>query len=227
VISEVPKPSHTYTKEEAMRLRLLVRPIALLAGLLVICIVAPCAGAVPLAPDPSGSTHAVHVYTASDPAPDHRMSKIGDCVDGKPTVTIFFSAKGTGQVRVTAQRTTSTVNVKPADVYWSQLVDYPKEDEIVPVPYIAAPLDDSEFHVFITAGAKDTSGPGHVVLSATHTTCEMPLPPEGLKATNPPSREEVAQQVTDWAKRNKYVLAVVGLLCCIAIAFAFDRKPSA
>jgi hypothetical protein len=209
---------------------LLVRPVAWLVALLAACIATPIANAVPLAPDPTGSVHAVHVYTASDPSPDHRSSRVGDCVDGKPTVTIFFSAKGTGQVRVTAQRTTSTVKVNPADVYWSQLIEYPKENEVVPVVGIAAPLDDSEFHVFVTPGPKDTSGPGHVVLSVSHVTCQMPTPPEALKAPPAPAQEGIIQQVTDWGTHYRTAIAcglvAILFLACAGLILLPDDKSS-
>lgn len=136
------------------------------------------APAVPLAPLPSGDVTRIEIFKADHPGPSGEATGVGPCVGGKPTVIVWFKATGTGQVRVSSQRT-SDPQPPAVDVYSSELVSYANGS--VRSVTIATPLDDSEFSVVIIPGPKDKSGPAHMRLTATRETCEMKTPPTALQ----------------------------------------------
>lgn len=139
--------------------------------------------AAPLAPlpGPDSKVTRIEVYTPSSPSKAGESTRFY-CTAGKPTATIYFSARGTGKVRVTAQRTTDP-NPDPQDVYWSQLVEYGAEGSTMPVDKITGPDNGTPFYVVIIPGPGDKSGPGVVPdVVLTHEACDTKTPPSALQA---------------------------------------------
>lgn len=140
-------------------------------------------GSGPAVAAPTDPLHAIHIYRASDPGPSGEAPGVDTCVNGKPTVKIFFTAKGSGDVHIIARRTADPVyDPKAADVLWQKVEVFQDAPGGVtfPVYNITAPDDDSEFYVFVHSLDSKTQH-DQVAVTATTEVCEMSTLPSALQ----------------------------------------------